>query len=423
MSATSPTPCTHPAIVTAGAGRRIAQERALLAGRDGGGVSAHRVVVAVLVGVVGLSLLIVVVADARRRRLLRPRHRHGGVGGGVGWPAGSVVKPTDPARVSFTSGFGPRGGAAHQGIDLAGLGGDADLRLHRRCRRRGGGGVRVRELDRVDHNRNGQPASTVYGHIFAADLLVHTGDRVRAGQHIANIGYAGEVSPPGPGGAHLHFEIWEGGTRLGGGHAVDPKPAYDAAPAPGNPAAAPAPTPTPVPAPAPAPPAAGAELAALPASVGDESHWQIDTVRVARAVHAVFPQITRIGGYRPTDSVPDHPSGRAADITIPDHTSGEGIALGDAVVDYLLSHADELNIEYLIWRQTYIPAHGERSRMEDRGGDTANHYDHVHVTTVGHGFPTGALHLTAPTRTRGRGVGSAQPGAHRLRARRPPRGG
>ena len=89
------------------------------------------------------------------------------------------------------------------------------------------------------------------------------------------------------------------------------------------------------------------------------------------------------------------------------------------MVDYLLSHADELNIEYLIWRQTYIPAHGERSRMQDRGGDTANHYDHVHVTTVGHGFPTGALHLIAPARAvRGRGVGSAQPGAHRLRARR-----
>ena len=63
--------------------------------------------------------------------------------------------------------------------------------------------------------------------------------------------------------------------------------------------------------------------------MGDESHWQIDTVRVARAVHAVFPQITTIGGYRPTDSYPDHPSGRAADITIPDYTSGEGIALGD----------------------------------------------------------------------------------------------
>ena len=357
-------------------------------------MSAHRVVVAVLVGVVGLSLLIVVVVMPAGDDSCAPGI--GGVGGGVGWPVGSVVKPTDPARVSFTSGFGPRGGAAHQGIDLAGSAGTpiyayTDGVVVKAEEASGFGNWIV-----VDHNLNGQPASTVYGHIFAADLLVHAGDRVRAGQHIANIGYAGEVSPPGPGGAHLHFEIWEGGTRLGGGHAVDPKPAYDAAPAPGNPAAAPAPTPAPTPTP-PAPPAAGAELAALPASVGDESHWQIDTVRVARAVHAVFPQITTIGGYRPTDPMPDHPSGRAADITIPDHTSGEGIALGDTVVDYLLSHADELGIEYLIWRQTYIPAHGERSRMQDRGGDTANHDDHVHVTTVGHGFPTGAIHLTAPT--------------------------
>ncbi|MCX5042496.1 lytic transglycosylase domain-containing protein [Aldersonia sp. NBC_00410] len=34
--------------------------------------------------------------------------------------------------------------------------------------------------------------------------------------------------------------------------------------------------------------------------------------------------------------------------------------------------------------------------MEDRGGATANHYDHVHVTTNGHGFPGGDLHLYAP---------------------------
>lgn len=366
-------------------------------------MSANRAVVAVLAGVVGLSLLIVVVLIPAGEDACTPEG--GGAGGGARWPTGSVVKPVDPARVVFTSGFGPRGGAAHQGIDLAGEAGTpiyayTDGVVAEAKEASGFGNWIV-----LDHNVGGRPVSTVYGHIFAQDLLVHTGDRVRAGQHIANIGFAGEVSPPGPGGAHLHFEIWEGGTRLGGGHAVDPKPAYDTAPAPGNPAAVPDHTPTPVP--APAPPAAGAELAALPAQVGDESHWQIDTIRVARAVHAVFPQITRIGGYRPKDSMPDHPSGRAADITIPDYTSGEGIALGDAVVDYLLSNANEFNIEYLIWRQTYIPAHGERSRMPDRGGDTANHYDHLHVTTVGHGFPSGALRLTAPDTA---AVGAYTPG-------------
>ena len=41
-------------------------------------------------------------------------------------PPGSFVKPVDPGAVTLTSGFGPRWGSEHQGIDLAAAGGGGD---------------------------------------------------------------------------------------------------------------------------------------------------------------------------------------------------------------------------------------------------------------------------------------------------------
>jgi hypothetical protein len=94
---------------------------------------------------------------------------------------------------------------------------------------------------------------------------------------------------------------------------------------------------------------------------------------VLAAVKASFPGMTNIGGVRP-DSMPDHPSGRALDFM----TSDRGY--GDAIASMLIGRAGELNIEYIIWRQRiWMPSSGWRT-MEDRGGVTANHYDHVHVT-------------------------------------------
>ena len=55
-----------------------------------------------------------------------------------------------------------------------------------------------------------------------------------------------------------------------------------------------------------------------------EEHMQIDTIRIARAVAQRFPEIETIGGWRPYDAYPDHPSGRAADIMIPHWDTEEG---------------------------------------------------------------------------------------------------
>ncbi|WP_163508614.1 peptidoglycan DD-metalloendopeptidase family protein [Fodinicola acaciae] len=73
----------------------------------------------------------------------------------------------------------------------------------------------------IDHNIAGKKISTVYGHMYADGVLVHVGDAVTAGQHIANVGSNGQATGP-----HLHFEVWVGG-RLTGGTAVDPIPWID----------------------------------------------------------------------------------------------------------------------------------------------------------------------------------------------------
>lgn len=102
--------------------------------------------------------------------------------------------------------------------------------------------------------------------------------------------------------------------------------------------------------------------------------------RVFVSVMNNFPAITSVIGVRP-DSIPDHPSGRAVDFMIPNWGSGSGEALGNAIVSHVQANAGRWNVDYIIFRQRiWFPGSGWRS-MSDRGSPTANHYDHVHVST------------------------------------------
>ena len=58
----------------------------------------------------------------------------------------------------------------------------------------------------IDHTVDGQNVASVYGHIWDHHLYVVAGDRVFAGQHIADVGSSGNSTGP-----HLHFEIRVGG--------------------------------------------------------------------------------------------------------------------------------------------------------------------------------------------------------------------
>jgi hypothetical protein len=127
---------------------------------------------------------------------------------------------------------------------------------------------------------------------------------------------------------------------------------------------------------------------ALPRGVASEDRLQVKTIWAARSISLLFPQITTIGGYR-QDALKWHPMGLAIDVMIPNHDTPEGIALGNQIAGYALANAKRWGVLHVIWRQRYYPGIGAPSWTADYGSETANHYDHVHISTDGGGYPTG----------------------------------
>jgi hypothetical protein len=120
---------------------------------------------------------------------------------------------------------------------------------------------------------------------------------------------------------------------------------------------------------------------ALPAGVAPERGLQVRTILTARHISDEFPEIHEIGGFRP-DALRWHPDGLALDVMIPNPSSDAGIALGNQIVEYVLQNASVFGIQDAIWRGVYYTPSGAQ-----RGG--YGHFDHVHVTTTGGGYPTG----------------------------------
>jgi hypothetical protein len=119
---------------------------------------------------------------------------------------------------------------------------------------------------------------------------------------------------------------------------------------------------------------AGLSMAPCPDS-SVESGLTSNAVAVYRSVCHAFPQITSYGGW---DAHGEHSSGRAIDIMTSD------VALGDAIAAFLQAHASELHLYDILWRQriwTPVRASEGWRTFPDRGSPTANHYDHVHVST------------------------------------------
>ncbi len=101
---------------------------------------------------------------------------------------------------------------------------------------------------------------------------------------------------------------------------------------------------------------------------------------VARSISAAYPEIEHIDGVRP-DALRWHPNGMALDVMIPNPDTDEGIALGNDIVAFVLNNATRFGLQDAIWRGVYYtPAGGQASGY--------GHYDHVHITTTGGGYPT-----------------------------------
>ncbi|MFD6064200.1 MULTISPECIES: M23 family metallopeptidase [Rhodococcus] len=110
-----------------------------------------------------------------------------------------------PADGTFTSGFGPRWGTNHNGIDIANsIGTPIKAVTNGTVIETGpasgfGLWVRIQQDDGT---------TGVYGHIDTS--LVSVGQQVRAGDQIATMGNRGQSTGP-----HLHYEVWAvNGTKM-----------------------------------------------------------------------------------------------------------------------------------------------------------------------------------------------------------------
>lgn len=159
--------------------------------------------------------------------------------------------------------------------------------------------------------------------------------------------------------------------------------------APATPEAPAAPQSAPVAEEAPAQPAAAPEVqlvASTPTTgnaIPTDPNLQPQAEAFRQEIAAKFG-ITNIGGYREGDPE-DHGKGLAVDVMVP--TNSE---LGDQVAQYAIDNMDHAGISYIIWKQQfYMPVNNiygpanTWNQMPDRGGDTANHNDHVHISFNG----------------------------------------
>lgn len=96
--------------------------------------------------------------------------------------------------------------------------------------------------------------------------------------------------------------------------------------------------------------------------------------KVHQAVCANFPEVSTYGTFRGDG---EHAQGIAVDIM----TSG---SRGWEIAEFVRANYAALGVSYVIYSQKIwsVERSGEGWRgMSDRGSTTANHYDHVHVTT------------------------------------------
>jgi murein DD-endopeptidase MepM/ murein hydrolase activator NlpD len=103
-----------------------------------------------------------------------------------------------PAKGILTSGYGARWGTTHWGIDIANSIGTPIRAVADGVVAEAGPASGFGLWVRIAH---ADGTTTVYGHINRA--LVKEGERIRAGDEIAEMGNRGHSTGP-----HLHFEVW-----------------------------------------------------------------------------------------------------------------------------------------------------------------------------------------------------------------------
>ncbi|GAA0382944.1 hypothetical protein Acor_57840 [Acrocarpospora corrugata] len=109
-------------------------------------------------------------------------------------------------------------------------------------------------------------------------------------------------------------------------------------------------------------------------------------VSIRNLIMQNFPMPFGVGCFRAGD-FGEHGKGRACDFMIstggrmPDASAK---ARGDALAKWCVANGQRLGIMYIIWQQKYydIRTGAAPKMMSNRGSNTANHYDHVHVSVL-----------------------------------------
>jgi len=108
------------------------------------------------------------------------------------------------------------------------------------------------------------------------------------------------------------------------------------------------------------------------------------TVTMRNLVLQNFPMPYGYGCLRPGDPG-EHGSGRACDFML---SSGGSVPTADAMergnrlAQWAIDNGNRLGVMYIIWQQRYydVRTGAGWKMMSNRGGNTANHIDHVHIS-------------------------------------------
>ncbi|MFJ2031873.1 coiled-coil domain-containing protein [Streptosporangium sp. NPDC087985] len=108
------------------------------------------------------------------------------------------------------------------------------------------------------------------------------------------------------------------------------------------------------------------------------------TVAMRNLVLQSFPMPYGYGCLRPGDPG-DHGSGRACDFMMStggQFPTADAKARGDRLAQWAITNGPRLGVMYIIWQQRYydVRTGAGWKMMSNRGGNTANHIDHVHIS-------------------------------------------
>ncbi|MDP9850171.1 coiled-coil domain-containing protein [Streptosporangium lutulentum] len=108
-----------------------------------------------------------------------------------------------------------------------------------------------------------------------------------------------------------------------------------------------------------------------------------DRTRIMReAVQKRFNLPYAVGCYRAANDGGEHPLGRACDFMMStggSMPSAAHVRLGDEIAAWAIKNKAKLGVKYVIWRQRINHGSGWTT-MSNRGGVTANHFDHPHIS-------------------------------------------